>query len=93
MEILNPNTIEEFILSLARFSCDGTHYYRGQADNSWKIIPDIARNKNIKQIDFLLAMERELIDKFHVIVEQSKQGKVIKLVSGGYYDSWKLFLF
>jgi hypothetical protein len=93
METKTLKTIEDFL----EFINDSwlnieTNYYRGHADYSWDVIPGIARNKGIKDIQSLLEIERKLIDNFQKKINENKLEDLVPKISGSYHESWILLM-
>lgn len=69
-----------------------TNYFRGHADYTWDVIPGIARNKGINDIQSLLEIERKLIDNFQKKIIENKLEDLIPKIKGSYHESWILLM-
>ena len=91
MRIEEPQSFEDFFNIYGKYYSNGDNYYRGQAYLSWDIIPSIARNRNIKDIDFFLAVEKKLIEKFQQYIKYNKLEDLIPKVNA-HQDSWVILM-
>ena len=88
MKIVTPKSFDEFLEIFKNYTNGGINYYRGQSDYSWGITPGLARNKSIKSIENLLAVENKLIQQFEKCVQDNKLTKLIPIINGSYDKSW-----
>lgn len=88
MKIVSPKSFDEFLEIFKNYTNGGINYYRGQSDYSWDITPGLARNKNIKSIENLLAVENKLIQQFEKCVQDKKLTILIPILNGSYDKSW-----
>jgi hypothetical protein len=88
MKIIAPKSFDDFLEIFQNYNNGGINCYRGQSDYSWDITPGLARNRSIKSIDNLLAIEKKLIQQFERSVQANKLTKLIPIVNGSYDESW-----
>jgi hypothetical protein len=92
MKIIKPETLKTFIREFEKYNSPKQCYFRGQADYSWEIVPGIARNKNIKNIDSLLKIEKNLLEKLDKKIIEKNKEQMIQIIDGSYHNTWKLVM-
>jgi hypothetical protein len=91
MKIETPKSFEDFEKIFSELKNSGINYYRGQSDYSWEITPGLARNKGIKNIQNLIAIESKLIQQFKNKIVVNKLEALIPKTQN--YDmSWVLLM-
>ena len=88
MELLEPNTLTEFLSEFDKHHNSGHCYFLGQADASWSIIPGLGRNKNYIN-SALLKIEEKLYKKFKEKISEKNVLSLIPLPIGCYHESWQ----
>lgn len=91
MKIETPKSFEDFDKIFSELNNSGINYYRGQSDYSWEITPGIARNKGIKNIQNLTAIESKLIQQFENKIIDNKLEALIQKTQS-YDKSWILLM-
>lgn len=91
MKIETPKSFKDFEKIFSEFKNSGVNYYRGQSDYSWEITPGLARNKSIKNIQNLIAIESKLIQQFENKIVKNKLDILIPKTNN-YNLSWVLLM-
>ena len=91
MKIEEPQSLGDFLKIYGIYYSNGDNYYRGQADLLWEITPSIARNRAIKDTNFLLDVEKKLNEKFQQNIILNKLEFLIPKVNGC-EDSWIMLM-
>lgn len=91
MKVQTPKNIAEFKKIFCELQNSGFNYYRGQADYCWDIISGLARNKNIKDIDNLIKIEKKLNEQFEKkIIEETLDSLIPRI--NNFHSSWVLLM-
>lgn len=90
MLIKTPETLEEFLEIFDGFSNSGYDYFRGQADETWEILPGIARNKEI--FKKVLDIEAKLNRKFAKNLSEYNLSNLLSSDIISVHNSWAMLM-
>ena len=89
MKFLTPNTLKQFLYEFNKYNNSGDHYFRGQADSKWSIIPGLGRNKCKKIYNEITKIEAIFYKKFKEKIIEKEISHFIPLIKNSYHESWQ----